>query len=420
MMREVDLTIASKAEDHLHNVESILKRVKIVRHMREFVHYLPTRIVFGTGSLDKVGEVAKKYGDKAMLVTGRHFARRYGYIDRFVRLLDEVGVKTVVFDRVEPNPSYETVNLGVEVARKERIELVIAFGGGSAMDAGKAISALTVLGGKAEEHVYPKVIEEEVLPIIAMPTTCGTGSEVTKYAVLTDTRRKRKTVMVGEPLIPRVAIIDPTVLKHLPQRLVAWTAMDALSHAIEALCSRRSTPLSDLLALEAIRLIFENLASAYKGNFDALVRLHYASMLAGMAINSAGTTIVHAMGYFLTTYHDVHHGLANALLLPFAIDYNAEYIEEKMVRLAGELGIAAREVQEVKRAIILKLCNLQDQVNIPGNIKEVGVREEELNLMVEETLAYRRNLENNPREVKEGDVKELWRKALKGRRALLP
>ncbi|RLE74250.1 MAG: alcohol dehydrogenase, partial [Thermoprotei archaeon] len=209
----------------------------------EFTFYSPTRIIFSSGSLDKLGVEACKFGGKALLVTGRTFARKYGYTDKMLKLMKDNGVKAAVFDKVEPNPSFETVEAGAMLALKEKIDFVVAFGGGSAIDAAKAIAVLFSKGGRIRDYIGVS-IDEDVIPIIAIPTTCGTGSEVTRYSVLTDVENRKKVVVVGEAILPRTAIIDPTILQHLPPKLIAYTGFDALSHAIESLVSKKSNPMS--------------------------------------------------------------------------------------------------------------------------------------------------------------------------------
>jgi len=377
--------------------------------------YVPTKIVFHRESIEQVGKEASSFGRKALIVCGRSFARRSGYLDKIRGLLEREGLRVVIFDKVEPNPSFETVEKGSKLARDENVDVVIGFGGGSAMDAAKGIAVLASKGGAITDYVYPHEVTGDVLPIIAIPTTCGTGSEVTRYAVFSDLRRKRKVTMVGYPILPKVALLDPLVLRSLPPNLTAYTGMDALSHAIEAYLSKRSNPLSDLLALESIRLIFWNLKEACRGSLEAREKVFYASMLAGMAINCTGTIMVHGMGYYLTMYHDIHHGLANAFLLPFAVEYNAPALPSKMTRLADVLGMGPLSPSEVGRAISRAICRLEDEVNIPVSLSEVGVSEDELDDMVKEALSYHRNLANNPRKVTPEDVRTIYLKALKGR-----
>ena len=368
-----------------------------------FTYYSPTKIVFEEGVLEKIGVEARKLGDKALLVTGRTFAKKYGYIDKICSLLKDQGLECAVFSEVEPNPSYETVEKGAKIAREEKVDLVIGFGGGSAMDAAKAIAVLAVKEGSAKDYIYPKIIEEEVLPIIAVPTTCGTGSEVTKYSVLTDRSSKRKTVMVGPGIIPKVALLDPSILEHLPPDLTAYTAFDAFSHAVEAYWSKRSQPISDVLAVESIALIVENLVKAYEGDYAAKEKLFLASMLAGLAINAAGTTLIHALGYPLTVYYDLHHGLANGLLLPAAIEFNRDAVPVKLDYLARRLGFSSVE------DFVRKVEELLAKTGVK-KLRDYGITENKIAFLAEEAITYSRNLANNPKEVSLEDARQIFLK----------
>ncbi len=376
-----------------------------------FSHWNSARIIFGRGSLEQVGKEVAELGSKALLVTGRTFARKYGYIDKLTSLLSDAGVETKVFAQVEPNPSAETVDRGAAEAREFGAEVIVAFGGGSPMDAAKGIAVVASLGGEARDYFAPRVVREDVLPIVAIPTTAGTGSEVTRYAVITDKRENKKAVIVGYPIIPRVAILDPQVLVHMSPNLTAWTGFDALSHAVEAYLSKKATPLSDIYALEAVRIIFKHLPGAVRGSLDDREQVFLASLLAGLAINDAGTIMVHGLGYYLTTHHDVHHGLANALILPFALKVLAENVPEKLGALAKAAGAA---VPDPLRFIEM-LKELEDATGIPPSLKDVGVSEAELDTMVRDAMRYDRNLVNTPIAVDEQIVRRVYEEALRGR-----
>ncbi|MEM4566837.1 MAG: iron-containing alcohol dehydrogenase [Sulfolobales archaeon] len=377
----------------------------------EFTHYLHTKVVFGKGTVSRVGEEVKKLGgSKVLLVTTGNLLEVTGYLDIISKSLNSVGINYILFNEVEENPSIETCEKGAKISKEEGVDAIVAFGGGSAMDAGKAISVLTSLGGKASDYFFPKIVEGPTIPVIAIPTTCGTGAEVTRYAIITDLSTKRKMTMAGPSVLPKVAIVDPEVLKKLPKKLLAWTSLDALSHAIEAYTSKASTPISDGVALIAIDYIMRYLPKAYEGDEEAKGKLHIAATLGGMAINDAGTTLIHGAGYYLTTHHNVQHGLANALLMPFILEYNLKYIDE------GKLNILLRVTNTSSiEGFIKMLCRLTDAVGIPDSIAEVGFKEEELDAIASDTMGYKRNIGNNPSPVNEEIVKNLIRKALLGR-----
>ncbi|MEM3470382.1 MAG: iron-containing alcohol dehydrogenase [Thermoproteota archaeon] len=375
--------------------------------MRPFTFHLHTKIVFGRGSLNRLGGEAARLGDRCLLVTGRGFARRSGYLNTLVKILEESGLNVTVFDQVEPNPSLETVYKGAEEGGRNRCNLVIALGGGSAMDAAKGIAFLLKSGARLEESFAPNEVSE-ALPIVAVPTTCGTGSEVTRYAVLTNVGRRRKEVLLGTPLTPSVAIGDADLLNSLSKQLTAYTGFDALSHAVEAFLSKEPTPLSDLFALEAARIILGSIVEAAEGAAEARENMLYASMLAGMAINCAGTVAVHGMGYYLTNYHGVHHGLANGVLLPHVLRFELERglsrLEDAAVKLGFENGLSL--VESIEGAA--------HRTGVARSLVELGVKPSELDAMVADALSYARNLDKHPNPLTPNDVKKIFERALGG------
>ncbi|MEM1848950.1 MAG: iron-containing alcohol dehydrogenase [Thermofilaceae archaeon] len=369
------------------------------------------RIVFGRGTLPEVGRYAASLGSRALLVTGRSFAASSGLLQRLVDSLREANLDVVVFPEVEPNPSLRTVERGARLAASKGVDVVVGFGGGSPLDAAKAIAAVLALGGAPSDYLYPKAVEK-ALPVVALPTTTGTGSEVTQYSVLVDPDARKKVVMQGPALVPRVAILDADVTDYMPGRLVAGTGFDALSHALEAFISRRASPLSNLFALEAARIILSNLPSAVKGSREARELMLYASMLAGVAINQAGSTLAHGLGYYLTVHHDLHHGVANALLLPHVLAFYAERVG-KVDELAASLNFRSWE------ELVERVCKLADEVGIPDSAASVGVTESELDRMAEEAMFYRRNIENGPVIPSLDEIKQIYAECYEGRRALL-
>jgi len=374
----------------------------------------PRKLIFGRGSIEKLGEVVEELGlsGKALLVTGRSFARRSGYLEKLKTILESSGMAVSIFDRVEPNPSTETVELGAELARREEVDFIVAFGGGSAMDAGKAIAVLSPQGGRAEDYFYPAVVKPPVLPVIAIPTTCGTGSEVTKFAVIS--KGLRKDVIVGDVIVPIASILDPDILSYLPRELLAYTSMDAISHAIESYFNKNANPLSDTYVFEALRTIMKYFKDAYDGSIDARGRLLYASMLAGKAINLCGTAMVHGVGYYLTMKYGFQHGLANALLITQFIRQVSNLVPQRALELGRRLDLNPSTPTESAELLIKALNELKRYSNIPLSLKDAGVPEEDLERIVEGGMSYERNLKNSPGTPTRQDVEELVRGAFKG------
>jgi len=374
----------------------------------------PRKLIFGRGSIERLGEVVEELGlsGKTLLVTGRSFARRSGYLEKLKTILESSGIAVRVFDKVEPNPSVETVELGAELAKREVVDFIVVFGGGSAMDAGKAIAVLSSQGGRAEDYFYPAEVKPPVLPVIAIPTTCGTGSEVTKFAVIS--KGLRKNVIVGDIIVPIASILDPDVLSYLPRELLAYTSMDAISHAIESYFNKNANPLSDIYVFEALRTIMRYFRDAYDGSIDARGRLLYASMLAGKAINLCGTAMVHGVGYYLTMRYGFQHGLANALLITQFIRQVSNLVPQRALELGMRLDLNPSTPTESAELLIKALNELKRYSNIPLSLKDAGVPEEDLERIVEGGMSYERNLKNSPRTPTREDVEELVRGAFKG------
>ena len=372
----------------------------------------PSRIVFGRNAIDTLPSHVTRYGKVVLLVFGRNFARRYGYVDRLHNLLCKEGLRVHIVEGIEPNPSIEQCNYIGEKYYNKGIDVIVAFGGGSVIDAAKAIAVKISLTKDLSKLLYPNTIDQEIVPIIAIPTTCGTGSEVTRYSILTDTKRKRKVALVGSGIIPRVAFIDPGVLVHLPKSLLIWTSLDALSHAIESFIASTSNMFSQMFSIEAIRIIINNITYAISNSVNdihILQNLHLASTLAGFAINITGTTLTHALGYYLTTHHGLHHGLANAVILLYSIEISLYSLqEEKLRRLLEVFHVNTIEGMLRKLAILLK------RLGIPTSLNKIGVSPQEIDDITQITLEYRRNIENTPVEIDKEVIKKILLKAFKG------
>ena len=380
-----------------------------------FLGALPRLLLFERGGVEKLPDIISELGlsGSCMLVTGRKFARSSGYLDKLRGLLESAGVgKIIIFDRVEPNPSASIIDDGGRIAAEHGIDFLVGFGGGSALDTAKGIAVVATGGGSITNYFYPVEVKHSTLPIIAIPTTCGTGSEVTKYAVIS--HRYRKNVVLGNGLVPIAAMLDAEVLRYLPKEILAHTAFDALSHAIESYFHVRSNELTQMFSAEAMRTILENFMQAYDGDLDRREKLLYASMVAGLAINFSGTVVVHGLGYYLTEKYNIPHGLANALFLPQLIEYSLEKMSGKLTMLCSKLGMASDDPYACARMILQKLDELRRYAGLPSSLREIGVPETELEKLVDEGLSYRRNIENCIVPPNREDVERMVRSAFKG------
>jgi alcohol dehydrogenase class IV len=278
--------------------------------------YMPTKVIMGVGCVINQKELMKNLGKKAMIVTGKNSAKENGSLADVIKALESMDISHVVYDKVMSNPTIDCVYEGADLAKIEQVDFVVSIGGGSPMDAGKAIALLAVQE-VTKENLFSGQYEAKVLPMVHIPTTAGTGSEVTQYAILTNDKAQTKTSMAAPILFPTIAYCDPTYMMGLKDSITINTTIDALSHAVEGMLSVRSTALSDALAMEAIQAIMKNIRSMKNETLtlDQRGELLYASTLAGIVIAHTGTTAVHSMGYSLTYFRDIDHGRANGLLL---------------------------------------------------------------------------------------------------------
>jgi alcohol dehydrogenase class IV len=305
-------------------------------------HQCPVRVLTDTDCIKNHASELAPFGFKALIVTGRYSAKANGALDDVVLALKENGQEYSVFDKVMANPNLACVYEGAEIAWKEQVNFLIAIGGGSAIDAAKAISLLCGQELK-EEQLFTGPYGREVLPLVCVPTTAGTGSEVTQYSILTDDKHETKRNIATPLIFPALALLDAKYLVGLPSKTSVYTAIDALSHSIEGMLSVRADYLSDILALEGIRLIASCLTSLGEGtlNEEERERLLFASTLGGIVISSTGTTAVHALGYSLTYYHHIDHGKANGLLLVAFLRFVAKEREDLVEKILQAVGFSS-------------------------------------------------------------------------------
>lgn len=343
---------------------------------------LPRDIYHGKGCLE---ELKNLKGKKAILVVGGGSMKRQGFLDRAVGYLKEAGMEVEVFEGVEPDPSVETVMKGAEAMRAFEPDWIVSMGGGSPIDAAKAMWAF---------YEYPETTFEDLcIPFnfpelrqkakfAAIPSTSGTATEVTAFSVITNYQTGVKYPLADFNITPDVAIVDPDLVAGLPAKQVAYTGMDALTHAIEAYVSTLNCPFTDPLALQAIEMVFDYLPASYRGNMEAREQMHYAQCLAGQAFSNALLGIVHSMahktGAAFSTGH-IPHGCANAIYLPYVIKYNAHEPEamRRYADIARRVGLGGTSEKAQVNALIEKIESFNRAMNIPKTIQEFGVKEDE-------------------------------------------
>jgi alcohol dehydrogenase class IV len=384
--------------------------------LKTYALSLPGNLIFGVGAVETVAEKAKEFGkNKALVVTDKGVAGA-GLLEKVLTPLEQAGVQAHIFDQIEPNPRDHTVLKALEFAKKKKSELIIGLGGGSAIDAAKAVGALLTNPGPLQDYLRGTALKNPLPPLIAIPTTSGTGSEVTQFSVVTDTERSFKAGIASPLLIPKLAIVDPALMESMPPSLAAATGMDALTHAVESFVSVNSQPFSDALALHAIRLIgtFLRPSVANGSNQEARSQMAMASTLAGVAFSNAGVGLVHAMAHPLGGRFDVPHGVANAILLPSVMRFNRIARLEKFGQVAQALGekVGGLTAVNAGEKAVEAISKLSADVGIPARLSEVKVKEEGLAQLAADAMNMKRAMGSNPRVVKQEEVEKLYREAL--------
>jgi alcohol dehydrogenase len=371
-------------------------------------------VVFGSGTLNQLAGIALRYGPGPALVVIDPCFSKTPLKTRLLEELHSNGLKPIFFDQIEPEPSPASAEAGARLARRKKCSLVIGLGGGSTLDTAKAVAVLALNGGKVKDYVGLDRVPGPGLPTIMIPTTAGTGSEVTFTAVFTDRATKTKGGINSRFLYPSVALLDPELTLSLPPEVTATTGMDALTHAMEAYTSNKANPLSDLVAEKAIALIGRSLKKAVKKGQDLEARqgMLLGSLLGGMALANAGVGAVHAMAYPLGAFFNIPHGLANAVLLPYVLDYNRVWAPERFARMGALLtGSTARvSAAQGARSCLKTIIGLSRTIGIPTNLKELGIPKKAIRSMARAAMKVTRPIENNPRPITEKDIVSLYQK----------
>lgn len=382
-----------------------------------FAFQVVPEIIFGKGVIEKVGKEAKKRGGNRALLISDAGISRAGLLKKVEGPLKREGVETIIFDEVEPEPWAETADAAGEMAKAQGCDLIIGVGGGSSMDLAKAAAVLATNEGQARDYQGLNKVPRPGLPKIMIPTTAGTGSEVTFTAVLSNKEPRGKAGINSPYLFPELALLDPLLTLSAPPGITASTGMDALTHAIEAYTSLQATVITDALALKAIKLIAPNLPQAVAKGQDAGARekMLWGSLLAGMALANAGVGAVHALAYPLGGLYRIPHGVANGLLLPYVMEFNLEKSLEKFTRVAAAMGEESGGLSAKESAYqsVEAVNKLSGGIPIPRKLKELkaGIEERDFPGMADSAMQVTRPLENNPRPVTAAEAIKIYRKA---------
>jgi len=374
---------------------------------------------FGPGAISVLpDEIGHRNFKKAFVVTDKDLVK-FGVAKKVTDVLVQAGISYELYDNVKPNPTIENVQTGVKKLAASGADVIIAIGGGSSIDTAKGIGIIANNPdfGNVKSLEGVAATKAKSVPIIAIPTTAGTAAEVTINYVITDEQAVKKMVCVDPNDIPIIAVVDPELMLSMPKGLTASTGMDALTHAIEGYITRGAWTMTDMFELKAIELIATHLEKAVNepGNIEARDGMALAQYIAGMGFSNVGLGIVHSMAHPLGAFYDTPHGVANALLLPYVMEYNAPATGEKYRSVAKALGVANVDTmnqEAYRKAAVDAVCALSKRINIPQKLSEIGVKEKDLPQLAKSAFADVCT-PGNPRDTNEAEILALYQKAFK-------
>ncbi|MGF7184853.1 alcohol dehydrogenase [Desulfitispora alkaliphila] len=377
--------------------------------------FMPNVNLMGAGAVKQVGEQVKGIGGKKALIVTDAVLNKMGMADEIKAILEEANIEVVVFDGAEPNPTDKNVEAGLKAFQENGCDIIVSLGGGSAHDCAKGIGIVAGNGGNIRDYEGVDKSTKPMAPLVAINTTAGTASEMTRFCIITDTDRHIKMAIVDWRCTPNVSINDPILMMKKPSALTAATGMDALTHAIEAYVSTAATPVTDSAALMAIKLISENLRKAVANgdDFEARDKMAYAQFLGGMAFNNASLGYVHAMAHQLGGFYNLPHGVCNAILLPHVERFNLISNPERFVEIAKAFGenvegLSVRDAADVALEAIVKLS---EDIGIPAGLAELDVKEKDLKVMAENAMKDACSL-TNPRKATLEDVIQIFKNSM--------
>lgn len=374
-----------------------------------FKYFLPVNIEFGSGKVAKAGKLTKPYGKKALIVTGHSSAKKSGLYDKVKDSLKAEGIDSVLFDKVAQNPLTTTAAEGAVFAKENGCDVVVAIGGGSIMDCAKAIAFLAVNNGDVSDYIFGKKASDTALPIILIPTTCGTGSEGNGFAVLTNPDNGDKKSLRCNAIVAKVSIVDPECMMTMPKHVLASVGFDALCHNMEAYTSKIAQPFTDALSLYAADLIAHNLVDVYKGtgSKESWEKITLASTIGGMVINTAGVTLAHGMEHPASGLKDIVHGKGLAALTPTIIESSYQGAPEKFAKLAKLFG------GEKAEDLAGKVRELLEAIELTCTLSDLGIDEKDIPWMAENCMKVSApSIANNPVVFSQEEIAEIYKKAL--------
>lgn len=383
---------------------------------KSYGYFMPPVTVMGVGCLEDIADYIKPMGFKKALIVSDTVLVKINLISKLTDVLDKISIEYVIFDGVQPNPTVSNVNTGLELLKENHCDFVISFGGGSPHDCAKGIALVATNGGKIEDYEGLNKSAKPQLPLIAVNTTSGTASQMTRFCIITDETRHVKMAIVDWHTTAIIAVDDAELMVAMPPSLTAATGMDALTHAIEAYVSIIATPVTDCAAIKAIELIAGYLRRAVADGNDIEARemMTYAEYLAGVAFNNASLGYVHAMAHQLGGFYDLPHGVCNAILLPAVQEYNAKVVPERFVAIAKAMGedvtgFTPTKAAEVALAAIRKLSA---DIGIPGGLRELkGFNEKDIPTLATNALKDACGF-TNPKQATQAEIESIYKAAI--------
>lgn len=382
--------------------------------MDSFSFTIPQNIKFGAGTLDLLPDLAKELGkSKGYIISGPHL-NKIGMVAKCRKALKSAGMESECFTETEGNPSTDTVVKATEGFKKSKADFIVAFGGGSPLDVAKAVAVLATYGSNIVDYEGAGKVMGPVVPMIAIPTTAGTGSEVTAFSVITDHSRNYKLTVVSNYLLPAYVILDPDLIATVPANTAAACGIDAMVHALEAYISKAASPFSDIFAREALRLIGGSIRDyvADRSNPAACESMTVGSLFAGIAFSHARLGNVHAMSHPVSAYFDVPHGVANAILLPTVVDFNKDAADPEKYRyiygcISKDMGA---DINFTPDMLATEIRMLNYELGILPTLSDIGVTSDKFEQMADDAMKSG-NIQCNPQFTMKNDILKLYEQA---------
>ncbi|CAG20901.1 MULTISPECIES: L-threonine dehydrogenase [Photobacterium] len=377
--------------------------------------FIPSVNLMGAGCLTEAADAVKAHGFKKALIVTDKVLNQIGVVKQVVDLLAERNVEAVVFDGTQPNPTMGNVEAGLALLKANECDFVISLGGGSPHDCAKGVALVASNGGSISDYEGVDVSAKPQLPLVAINTTAGTASEMTRFCIITDEARHIKMAIVDKNTTPLMSVNDPELMLAKPASLTAATGMDALTHAIEAYVSTAATPITDAVAIKAMELIQAHLRTAVNDgqNLEAREQMAYAQFMAGMAFNNASLGYVHAMAHQLGGFYDLPHGVCNAVLLPHVQRYNAKVCPERLRDVAKAMGVNVESMtaEQGADAALEAIQVLSKDVGIPAGLKDLGAKNEDISILADNALKDACGF-TNPKQATHEEISEIFAAAM--------